>query len=596
MTHLVDLRKKPYSLDEEAISWIEETIAQMTLDEKIGHLFVNMGSQRTEEYLTGVLNDYKIAAVRYNPGPAADIWEQNYILQTKSKIPLLIAANTESGGNGAVTDGTKIGDEIKIAATANPRYAYEMGKVAGLEAAAVGCNASFAPIMDLSRNWRNPIIANRTWGANVEQVIELSKEYMRGIMEHGIVPFAKHFPGDGIDERDHHLSFASNPMTKSEWMETFGRIYGEMADAGLPGIMAGHIHLLNVEKEMHPEREFDDMLPASLNKTLLDELLRGELGYNGAIVTDASHMIGMTASMPRRELLPTAIEAGCDLFLFFNDPEEDLRWMKEGLENGLLSEERLHDALRRTLGLKAKLGLHLFEGRRQEIMLPKEEALALIGRDEAKQLAKEVADKAITLVKAKQEGIFPVNPEHYKRILLVEVDGYKGGFGAMINAGKKRAADTLKELLEARGHQVSIWENTEARIAKLPEEERPAAIANVYASKRPIAEITDNYDLIINLVDVNSGGTTQRIIWPAAKGTPDQPFYVHEIPTIVVSVQHPFALADMPQVATYINAYDGLPVTLEALVAKLAGESAFTGVSPVDAYCGLVDTQIWRRK
>ena len=596
MTHLVDLRKKPYSLDEEAISWIEETIAQMTLDEKIGHLFVNMGSQRTEEYLTGVLNDYKIAAVRYNPGPAADIWEQNYILQTKSKIPLLIAANTESGGNGAVTDGTKIGDEIKIAATANPRYAYEMGKVAGLEAAAVGCNASFAPIMDLSRNWRNPIIANRTWGANVDQVIDLSKEYMRGIMEHGIVPFAKHFPGDGIDERDHHLSFASNPMTKSEWMETFGRIYGEMADAGLPGIMAGHIHLLNVEKEMHPEREFDDMLPASLNKTLLDELLRGELGYNGAIVTDASHMIGMTASMPRRELLPTAIEAGCDLFLFFNDPEEDLRWMKEGLENGLLSEERLHDALRRTLGLKAKLGLHLFEGRRQEIMLPKEEALALIGRDEAKQLAKEVADKAITLVKAKQEGIFPVNPERYKRILLVEVDGYKGGFGAMINAGKKRAADTLKELLEARGHQVSIWENTEARIAKLPEEERPAAIANVYASKRPIAEITDNYDLIINLVDVNSGGTTQRIIWPAAKGTPDQPFYVHEIPTIVVSVQHPFALADMPQVATYINAYDGLPVTLEALVAKLAGESAFTGVSPVDAYCGLVDTQIWRRK
>lgn len=594
MTHLVDLRKKPYNLDEEAISWVENTIAQMTLDEKIGHLFVNMGIQRTEEYLTGVLEDYKIAAVRYNPGPAADIWEQNYILQTKSKIPLLIAANTESGGNGAVTDGTKIGDEIKIAATADSRHAYEMGKVAGIEAAAVGCNASFAPIMDLSRNWRNPIIANRTWGADVDQVIELSKEYMRGIMEHGIVPFAKHFPGDGIDERDHHLSFASNPMTKSEWMETFGRIYGEMADAGLPGIMAGHIHLLNVEKEMHPERELDDMLPASLNKTLLDELLRGELGYNGAIVTDASHMIGMTASMPRRELLPTAIEAGCDLFLFFNDPEEDLQWMKEGLKNGLLTEERLHDALRRTLGLKAKLGLHLFEGRRQEIMLPKEEALALIGKDEAKNLAKEVADKAITLVKSKQEGIFPVNPDRYKRILLVEVDGYKGGFGAMINAGKKRAADTLKELLEARGHEVSIWENTEARIAKLPEEERPAAIANVYASKRPIAEITDNYDLIINLVDVNSGGTTQRIIWPAAKGTPDQPFYVHEIPTIVVSVQHPFALADMPQVATYINAYDGLPVTLETLVTKLAGESSFTGVSPVDAYCGLVDTHIWR--
>ncbi|MBS4462795.1 beta-hexosaminidase [Aerococcaceae bacterium zg-B36] len=595
MAHLVDLRKTPYNLDDKAIAWVEETIANMTLDEKIGQLFVNMGSQRTEEYLTDVLNDYKIGAVRYAPGLAADVWEQNYILQTKSKIPLIIAANTESGGNGAVTDGTKIGDEVKIAATNNPKYAYELGRLAGIEASAVGCNASFAPIMDLSRNWRNPIIANRTWGADVEQVLNLSKEYMRGIMEHGIMPFAKHFPGDGIDERDHHLSYASNPMNKEEWMESFGRIYGEMAKAGLPGIMAGHIHLPNVEKEMHPECELDDMLPASLNKTLLDELLRGELGYNGAIVTDASHMVAMTASLPRRELLPTAIEAGCDLFLFFNDPDEDLNWMKEGYEKGLLSDERLHDALRRTLGLKAKLGLHQFEGRREEIMLPKEEALKLIGTEEAKAIAAEVADTAITLVKAKQEGIFPVTPERYKRILLVEVEGYKGGFGAMINSGKKRAADTLKELLEQAGHEVSIWENTEERIKKLPEEERPRAIQNVYASKRPIAQITDSYDLIINLVDVNSGGTTQRIIWPAAKGTPDQPFYVHEVPTIVVSVNHPFALADMPQVGTYINAYDGMPSTMAALVEKLAGRSEFTGVSPVDAYCGLIDTHIWRK-
>ncbi|MFU2205529.1 glycoside hydrolase family 3 protein [Streptococcus pluranimalium] len=593
MTHLVDLRKKPYNLDDKAIAWVEETIANMTLDEKIGQLFVNMGSSRSEEYLTQVMEDYKFAAVRYAPGLAADIWEQNYILQTKSKIPILIAANTESGGNGAVTDGTKIGDEVKIAATNDPRYAYELGRIAGIEASAVGCNASFAPIMDLSRNWRNPIIANRTWGAEVEQVITLSKEYMRGIMENGIIPFAKHFPGDGIDERDHHLSFAPNPMSKSEWMETFGRIYVEMIEAGLPGIMAGHIHLPNVEKEMHPERDLDDMLPASLNKTLLDELLRGELGYNGAIVTDASHMVGMTASLPRRELLPTAIESGCDLFLFFNDPDEDVKWMKEGYENGLLSDERLHDALRRTLGLKAKLGLHTYEGRREEMMLPKEEALALIGTDEAKEISNQVADKAITLVKNKQKNLLPVTPERYKRILLVEVEGYKGGFGALINQGKKRASDALKELLEARGHEVSIWENTEERIKKLPEEERPAAIQNVYASKRPISEITDHYDLIINLVDVNSGGTTQRIIWPAAKGTPDQPFYVHEVPTVVVSVQHPFALADMPQVGTYINAYDSLPNTISSLVEKLSGDSEFTGVSSVDPYCGLIDTKIW---
>ncbi|XJS10042.1 glycoside hydrolase family 3 protein [Aerococcaceae bacterium WGS1372] len=591
MTNLVDLTKTPYNLDQEAINWVEETLANMTLDEKIGQLFVNMGAERTEEYLTGVMNDYHIAAVRYNKGESSEVYDQNKILQTKSKIPLIIAANTEAGGDGAVTDGTKVGDEVKVAATNDPKYAYELGRISGIEASAVGCNASFAPIIDLTRNWRNPIIANRTWGSNVDQTIELSKEYMRGIMEYNIMPFAKHFPGDGIDERDHHLSYASNPMTVEEWDDSFGRIYSELAEAGLPGIMAGHIHLPEYERALHPERDEDDFLPASLNKTLLDELLRGKIGFNGIIVTDASHMVAMTASLPRREMLPTAIEAGCDLFLFFNDPDEDFQWMKEGLENGLLTEERLHDAIRRTLGLKAKIGLH--NTPREEIMLPKEEALAKIATEESAAIVREVADKAITLVKDKQKDIFPVTPERYKRILLVPVSGIKGGFGAMIAGNKPKAHDHLKKLLEERGHEVTIWESTEERIMNLPEEERAAAIANVYAQKQPISNLTDHYDLIINVSDVNSGGTVQRTIWPASKGTPDIPFYVHEVPTIFVSVQNPFDLADVPQVGTYINTYDGMLVTMEELVKKLAGESEFKGVSPVDAFCGLWDTKLW---
>ncbi|MBZ6526795.1 beta-hexosaminidase [Aerococcaceae bacterium DSM 111021] len=594
MTNLVDLTKKPYNLDQEAINWVEDTLSNMTLDEKIGQLFVNMGADRTEEYLTGVMDEYHIAAVRYNKGTASEVYDQNKILQTKSKIPLIIAANTEAGGDGAVTDGTKVGDEVKVAATNDPKYAYELGRISGEEASAVGCNASFAPIIDLTRNWRNPIIANRTWGDDVDQTIELSKEYMRGIMEHNIMPFAKHFPGDGIDERDHHLSYASNPMTVEEWDETFGRIYGELTEAGLPGIMAGHIHLPEYEKALHPERDEDDFLPASLNKTLLDELLRGKIGFNGIIVTDASHMVAMTAALPRREMLPTAIEAGCDIFLFFNDPVEDFQWMKEGLENGILTEERLHDAIRRTLGLKAKIGLH--NTPREEIMLPKEEALSRIGTEENKAVVREVADKAITLVKDKQKDIFPITPERYKRILLVPVSGIKGGFGAMIAGNKPKAHDHLKSLLEARGHEVSIWESTEEKIMKLPEEERGAAIANVYAQKQPISNLTDNYDLIINVGDVNSGGTIQRTIWPASKGTPDIPFYVHEIPTIYVSVQNPFDLADVPQVGTYINTYDGMLVTMEELVKKLAGESEFQGVSSVDAFCGLWDTKLWKDK
>ena len=135
---LVDLRAVPYSLDDEAIAWVEETISSMTEEEKVGQLFVNMGASRDEEYLTQVLRDYKFGAVRYNPGLAAEVHEQNRILQENSKIPLLIAANSEAGGDGACKDGTYVGYQIKLGATGDPRFADEIGRISGIESSAIG--------------------------------------------------------------------------------------------------------------------------------------------------------------------------------------------------------------------------------------------------------------------------------------------------------------------------------------------------------------------------------------------------------------------------------------------------------------------------
>ena len=588
---MVDLKVMPYNLDDAGVKWVKDTIANMTIEEKIGQLFVNMGSSRDEEYLKSMVNNYHIGAVRYNPGKAEEVYDQNKILQENSKIPLLIAANTEAGGNGACTDGTYVGVEVKIAATNDKKYAYEMGRVSGVEAAAIGCNWSFAPIVDIDRNWRNPIISSRTFGADADTVLECALEYMKGIQESGIAPAAKHFPGDGIDERDQHLSFAPNSLSVEEWDKTFGKIYGGLIEAGLPSIMAGHIALPEYVSHFNPDATLKErQLPATLNKYILTDLLRGKLNFNGVVVTDASHMLGMTSTMKRRDILPTAIAAGCDLFLFFNDPDEDFNWMMEGYKNGVITEERLEEALTRILGLKASLGLH--KKAKTEILPPKEEAMAKIGLPENKVVAEEVADKAITLVK-NNENIFPISVEKSKRILLVGVKGTEGGFGkflALMGGAKKTPVDIMKEMLEAEGFEVTIWESPIDKIAKLPVEEQREAMGNIYAAKRPIADLTDNYDLIINIADVNPN-TDQRIQWPASKGTPDIPFYIHEVPTIFVSVQCPFHLADVPQVQTYINAYDNKEVTLKALVDKMLGRSEFKGVSPVDAFCGFEDTR-----
>ena len=376
----------------------------------------------------------------------------------------------------------------------------------------------------------------------------------------GIAPAAKHFPGDGIDERDQHLSFAPNSLSVEEWDATFGRVYSGLFEAGLPSIMAGHIALPEYVKYFNPEATTQEIyMPATLSKYVLTDLLRGKMKFNGLVVTDASHMVAMTSAMKRSEMLPTAIAAGSDLFLFFNDPDEDFEWMMEGYKNGIITDERLEEALTRILGTKAALGLH--KKAKTEILPEKEVAMAKIGLEENKAIAKEVSDKAITLVKNTQD-VLPIAPEKTKRVLLVE----------------------------AKGFEVEIWESPIDKIMKLPKEEMAQALGNVYAGKRPIAELTSKYDLIINIANVNAS-VDQRLQWPPSKGTPDIPFYVNEIPTIFVSVKCPFHLADVPQVKTYINTYDDNQQTLEALVEKLVGNTEFKGISPVDAFCGFGDTR-----
>ena len=414
---------------------------------KLGQLFFKIKNI----YLKSVVDTYHIGAVRYNPALAEVVYEQNKVLQENSKIPLLIAANTEAGGNGACGDGTYVGHPIKIAATQDKKYAYEMGRISGIEAAAIGCNWSFAPVVDLDFNWRNPIISTRTYGDDVDTVLEYSLEYMRGIMESGIKPAAKHFPGDGVDERDQHLTFAPNTLSVEEWDKTFGKIYSGLIEAGLPSIMAGHIALPEYVSKFNPNATVRERnMPATLSKYIITDLLKDQMNFNGVVVTDASHMVAMTSAMKRSEMLPTAIAAGCDLFLFFNDPDEDFAWMMDGYKNGIITEERLEDALTRILGLKASIGLHTKA--KTEIMPPKEEALAKVGKAEYKTIADEISDKGITLVKNNQPDIFPLSPEKTKRVLLVNAKGHDGGFGKfiamMMGGGKKTPTEMIKEMLE----------------------------------------------------------------------------------------------------------------------------------------------------
>ena len=179
------------------------------------------------------------------------------------------------------------------------------------------------------------------------------------------------------------------------------------------------------------------------------------------VVTDASHMVGMTDRMKRSEMLPRTINAGCDMFLFFNDPEEDFNTMLNAYRDGTICEERMTEALTRILGLKAHLGLHR---KAKEDLVPQPEiAEQTLGRQEYKDMQKAISNDCITLVKYKDPDVLPLTPERYKRIMIVHIKAAEGGMSFLMKAmgmgGKKNPAELLKEKLCAKGFDAFIYES-----------------------------------------------------------------------------------------------------------------------------------------
>ena len=221
------------------IAWVESTIDSMSLEEKIGQLFINHNNDYSPEYLDGVLEQYHVGGMRYRPGPSADVQEHIRYAQSKTRMPLLIASNPEMGGAGSCDDGTFVSTHLQAGSHPDKAIARQMGRVAGVETAALGCNWAFAPIVDIHYNWRNTVISTRAFGNTPEIVVERAKEYFDGISESPTVCAMKHFPGDGMDERDQHVVTSYNTLGYEEWNRTYGHVYREMIGHGVQSIMVG---------------------------------------------------------------------------------------------------------------------------------------------------------------------------------------------------------------------------------------------------------------------------------------------------------------------------------------------------------------------
>ena len=217
---MIDLKAKPFHLSEEDIRWVEETLQSMTIEEKAGQVFCPLGIGDSEEMLRGIVCGLGVGGMMYRPDPRAQIQETHRRIQKMAKIPLLLAANTEAGGSGLSFEGTGFGAPMAVAATGDPENAYRMGYVACAEGAAMGLNWSFAPIVDIDMDFHNPITNTRTFGSDRDRVIACASRYLDAADECGVAVSIKHFPGDGVDERDQHIVTSVNSLSCEEWMDS----------------------------------------------------------------------------------------------------------------------------------------------------------------------------------------------------------------------------------------------------------------------------------------------------------------------------------------------------------------------------------------
>ena len=591
---MVDLRAMPYNLSDEDIAWVESTIGSMTDEEKVGQLFWQLTAGNSEEYLKDLMEKYHLGGCRYNGMPGQMVLNQNRILQRYAKVPVFIACNPEQGGNGVCPDGTFVANQIKIGATRKSEYAQAMGRVSGAQIKATGCNMAFAPVVDITYNWECEEVLSRAYGCDHELVAEMGKAYMDGLHETaGVYCCAKHFPGNGQDYRDAHMSNNVNHFTHDQWMATYGHVYKTLIEGGLDAIMGGHILMPEYMQEINPEITPDTIMPGTLCREIMTDLLRGELGFNGMVVTDASHMVGMTNRMKRADMLPAAINAGCDMFLFFNDPEEDFATMLNAYKTGIISEERMVEALTRILGLKAAKGMHKMA--KEELCGTDEALVAALTNPDFKAVAPAISADCLTLVKYKDEGILPLSPEKTKRIMIVNVKGPDSPMAKLAaiamggGAGKKAPVERFCEKLQAKGFDAFIYESPLDKMMKEVAAGKPFNLNLYFAGKNAISEFVSGMDLVITFFDVANG----HPVFGMSKGGGEIPWYVHEIPVVGISVNKPTMLADAPMLRTYINAYDSNEDTMDALVeALLAGPEAFKGTDPIDSYCGMYDTHM----
>jgi beta-N-acetylhexosaminidase len=569
---------KPYSAKptKEALKWADKELRRMTLDEKIGQLicvginatFLNQDSDAFKALRHQVVDNHVGGIILFR-GPVYESVVLVNRMQNLARYPLLISADLEAGSGMRFDDTVNLPWNMAVGATDNPEYARRQGALTAREAHAMGVQQVYAPVADVNNNAANPVINVRSYGEDPMAVGRFVAAFIEGAQSSGVIATAKHFPGHGDTATDSHRGLPEIDVSR-ERLDAIELVpFRAAVKAGVGSVMTGHIGMPQVDptaviplprdvkiKPIDTDEGGEVVvekgtMPTSLSPVMTG-ILRRDLGFDGLIVTDAMSMSGLTLYFTQEEASVRALEAGADLLLKPADPDAAFRGVREAVLKGRLKEQRIDESARRVLAAKYDLGLV-----KQRITAL--DAIDMnVGGKESLELAREIAEHAITLVR-NDDKLVPLNslkPDaRIFNLAITNGDDRLWIANAFVGAlsGGNRKVETV--VLDDR--------STDAEVYKALERANRAdiVIASLYGRVRT--------------------GQARSVGLPEPGAHALSALIGSRMPLVGISFGNPYLLQSFPELRTYVVAYGDMPSLQQASARALLGQIDVTGKLPI---------------
>jgi beta-N-acetylhexosaminidase len=546
-------------------------LRQMSLDEKIGqmlHIGINARYAHQEspyfKELRRQVEEEKIGGILLFGAPVYESVHLVNRLQGFAKIPLLISVDAETGIGMRFSDATNFPWNMAVGATGDEKLAERMGIITGREARALGIRHVYAPVLDVNNNPENPVINVRSYGEDPALVGRLGAAFIKGLQSQRVIATAKHFPGHGDTEVDSHRGLPIIDVSRSRLDSIEFPPFKAAIEAGVGSIMIAHVGLpqidpetvkpisnaLRVDAEEGAELVTDNAtVPATLSYRIQTEILRREMGFQGLIVTDAMSMSGLTLYYDQGEAGVRAVLAGSDILEKPADLGAMIRGIRQAVRSGRIPVSRIDESVRKILAWKFELGL--FQNR----IAPLNRIDSIVSGPETGELATEIAEKAITLVR-RENGALPLDATR-KTVFLGVSNGFDGD----------STAATFNRTLRENGmrHQsFVIQENTSAETLE-----------------RARGAIADADIVIVGMFGRVRSGAKNSVGLPEKGVALIRETLSSGKQVIGIGFGNPYSLQAFPEMQTYIATYGDMSSLQRAAARAMTGKIGFSGKLPV---------------